>query len=370
MFVCPACKVRLKKRLTGDGGLFWRCPKCDGRSVTIGILRKYIPAVLVNNLWQAARYESDRRRRPCPACNRKMAEVPVGGSGQPIYLDVCTSCQFVWFDPDEFQMLEEAARNIPVRKEPPTEAKVAAAMADIDSLQRKYERAANEEPEPKEVWQWIVGMFGIPVEETSGGLRSIPWVTWSLVLLISAISIISFSNIQPIIDRFGLIPAQWDRYGGATLLTSFFLHAGWIHLISNMYFLLVFGDNVEDWLGKGRFLLLLICADLVGNIAHIMLDPHSMIPCIGASGGISGVIIFYALKYPNAKLGFMMYFYHYVHWVRLPAMVFFFLWLVLQFLGAWVQIAGFSNVSSLAHLGGAAVGFLFFLLFDRRAGEK
>ena len=146
-------------------------------------------------------------------------------------------------------------------------------------------------------------------------------------------------------------------------MTSFVLHGGIFHLVSNMYFLVVFGDNVEDWLGKGRFILLLVGAALVGDIAHILSDPASSVPCVGASGGISGIVAFYAMKFPHAKLGVALRCYYAVfRWISGPAYVFFIFWLILQTIGTWLQLSGFSNVSSVAHLGGASVGMLFWAL--------
>jgi len=91
-----------------------------------------------------------------------------------------------------------------------------------------------------------------------------------------------------------------------TFLTSFFLHADILHLVGNMYLLLAFGGGVEDYLSRKRFGLLLIAATLAGGLGHTILDPHSNIPLIGASGGISGIITFYALQFPRSRLGFFI----------------------------------------------------------------
>jgi len=137
------------------------------------------------------------------------------------------------------------------------------------------------------------------------------------------------------------------------------LHGGILHLIGNMYFFLVFGDNVEDWLGEKRYLLLILFSLLAGDIFHILGDPSSTIPVIGASGGISGIIAYYALKFPHARLGILFGYYFHYDWIKMPAYVMFVIWIVLQMVGVWQQLAGYSNVSSLAHLGGAAVGVIF-----------
>jgi membrane associated rhomboid family serine protease len=129
-----------------------------------------------------------------------------------------------------------------------------------------------------------------------------------------------------------------------------------------MYFFLIFGDNVEDVLGKWRFLALLLAADLAGNLLHILGAASSTIPCVGASGGISGIIAYYALKFPHARLGFLFRFYLLFKWVHMPAYAMFILWVGLQFVGTFMQLSGFSNVSALAHLGGAVMGLVFWVL--------
>lgn len=201
----------------------------------------------------------------------------------------------------------------------------------------------------------------MPVERGTERLRTTPWATWGLAALIAAVSFLSFTDLPATITSYGLIPAQYGRYGGLTFLTSFLLHGGALHLATNIYFLLVFGDNVEDLLGKRRFLVLIACAALVGDVVHIGGDPGSTTPCVGASGGIAGALAFYALAFPRVRLRFLLRVYLWFRWVSLPAYVLFLIWLVTQFLGSWAQLAGFSNVSSLAHLGGAGVGVLFWL---------
>ena len=181
-------------------------------------------------------------------------------------------------------------------------------------------------------------------------------MTWFLAAVIITASVHSFFHLHEVVQRFGLIPAQALRLHGLTFVTSFFLHAGIIHLLGNMYFLLVFGDEVENLLGRLRYIALIVVAAFVGDVIHIASEPNSTIPCIGASGGIAGVITFYALAFPQAKIGFLWRYFFYFHWIRLPAWFVFVLWILFQIIGAYEQKIGISSVSSFAHLGGAAVG--------------
>jgi membrane associated rhomboid family serine protease len=215
---------------------------------------------------------------------------------------------------------------------------------------------------PDEYWKVLPSMLGLPVEEDSGPLRRAPWLTWGLAAAISIVSLLALSNLRAAINSWGLVPSQPWRHGGLTFLASFLLHAGILHLVGNVYFLVVFGDNVEDWLGRRRFLVLVVLSALAGDLLHILADPRSTIPCVGASGGISGVIAFYALTFPRARVGLPVMTWVRLGWVWLPAWVMFALWVALQVYGAHQQLAGQSNVSSFAHLGGAAVGLAFWFL--------
>ena len=139
-------------------------------------------------------------------------------------------------------------------------------------------------------------------------------------------------------------------------MTSFFLHGGIFHLLGNVYFLLILGDNCEDLLGPWKYLQLLVAATIVGGLAHVMTNFGSDVPCIGASGGISGIIAYYACRHPEAKVGLLLRFYWHFHWVYIPAGIAFLLWVLLQGALSWGQVNGFTNVAAMAHLGGAAVG--------------
>ena len=361
MFICPSCNVQLA-RVKGGRGVFWACPTCNGRSSTISLLRKNVPRHIVNQLWQTAISGDHPHIRRCPSCNAQMSEVPTGIKQNNKHLDVCTVCHFIWFDPSEYESLPLLPRKPTYEETLPQEAREELALIELNAIREKALGEDFSQEPPDDWWQWVAGFFGMPVEHDAGLFRQKPWITWSLTLIVTAVSVMAFTDLENVIDRFGLIPDQLRRYAGLTLLTSFFLHAGVFHLVCNMYFFMVFGDNVEEWLGKGRFLLLILLATIMGDLMHIFGDPASSMPCVGASGGISGVIAFYALKFPNARLGFMIRFGYVFKWIRLPAFWMFLFWLVLQLYGTWAQLSGFSNVSALAHLGGAAVGCAFWLL--------
>lgn len=172
-------------------------------------------------------------------------------------------------------------------------------------------------------------------------------------------SVAAFTHLDAVVGRWGFIPAEAFRWGGLTLLTSFFLHGGIWHLVGNLYFLLIFGDNVEDYIGRWRFGALILGSAIAGDLVHLLFDPGSDVPAIGASGGISGILLFYALRFPQARLGFLFRFSFDFRWIQIPAWGALAFWLGLQLLLLWFQWKGVGQVAATAHLGGALAGVGF-----------
>lgn len=356
MFICPTCQSPLK-RVRSNAGPFWFCPSCKSRAVNVSLLRKLIPAKIVNLLWQRARAGSFPRKRPCPFCTNKMTEIPIPNNEKTEYLDICPQCQFIFFDTGEYQLFPKNHIPKPETSTLSPQEKEKIALARLALLKAHEEKDKLGVSSPDNFFELIPAFFGLPIEYDNNTLLHRPIVTWTLSAIIAVISILAFFNLESVVTNWGLVPAQFLRHFGLTFVSSFFLHGSILHLVGNLYFLLIFGDNVEDDLGKPRFLLLIAIAALAGAITHILAEHTSTTPCIGASGGISAVIAYYALKFPKTHIGLLIFF----RWVRLPVLILFFLWIASQLLGAYMQIAGFSRVSAFAHLGGAAIGILFWL---------
>lgn len=350
MPICPECHTSLRTVRQREG-IFFACDQCGGRAVTAPQMRRVagdrFAAQLVRDINRAAGVTA----RLCPFCQGRMKEFQ--NARPPLTLDACRPCGVVWFDPSEFEAIPEGAIASP------DELRLSGieAMA-ADKVKQIAERALADDSTPEEKWKWVVAFFGMPVELDTPGLKRLPWMTWSVSALIALVSIVAFFDLETAVQRFGLIPAQAWRDGGFTFISSFFLHAGIWHLVSNLYFFLVFGDNVEDYLGRGQFVCLLLLSALGGDFLALLLDPRSGMPSIGASGGISGILAFYALQFPRVRLAF----FYWLNWLTIPAWVALALWVLLQIFTAFEQIAGLSNVSGLAHLGGAVVGFAWWLI--------
>ncbi len=287
----------------------------------IGLLRKTIDPEAMTAIWAQTYTGGSEPGRACAICLLPMVQVAVELKDHPLDLDVCKKCEFVWFDAGEFEVippppakprplgqLDEAAMSPAARE--------ALALAQVREI---AEQAHAQDPVPDRGWKTIPALLGLPVEMDSVENQRIPWATFISSGLIAAISMASFLDLKNIIERWGLIPAEVWRHHGLTLLTSFFLHGGWVHLLGNLYFLILFGGHVERYLGWWRWLGLLLLATLTGDLLHIVGDPRGTLPCIGASGGISGLMTFYALKFPHAQLGILFRWYFYFRWIRLPA---------------------------------------------------
>jgi membrane associated rhomboid family serine protease len=332
--------------------------------MSFGVLRKSIDPTCVAEIAGAAVTSPNRKGCACPMCSLPMTEVAVDMEGHEITLDVCQACAFVWFDSEEYELLPPAPPpshilgEIDMSKMSP-EAREKLAMAQVQEM---GEQSRAQDPVPDEAWKALPALLGLPVELDEPESAHTPWATYFLSLLIAVISIAAFSHLDSAIHRYGLIPSDTWRDYGLTLITSFYLHGGWVHLLGNLYFLLVFGRAVERELGPWKWLLLIFVADQTGNFLEVLGDSNGTIPTIGASGGISGLLAYYAFKFPHVRLGLLFRFSFFFRWIQLPAWTAFAFWILFQIYGAWIQLTGHSDVASMAHLGGAAPGiFLWWI---------
>lgn len=153
----------------------------------------------------------------------------------------------------------------------------------------------------------------------------------------------------------------------ATLVTSMFLHGGWMHLIGNMLYLWIFGNNIEDAMGHARFIVFYGACGVAAAFAQALPDPQSTIPMIGASGAISGVLGAYLLLFPHARVLVAIPFGFYLHTVRLKAGWVLGLWFVMQLINSTATTAeGEGGVAFGAHIGGFVAGMALLPLFKKR----
>ncbi len=147
-----------------------------------------------------------------------------------------------------------------------------------------------------------------------------------------------------------------------TLVTSMFLHGSWGHLLGNMWFLWIFGDNIEDRLGKRRFLFFYLFTGIVAGLVHVGLNPDSAIPTVGASGAISGVLGGYIVLFPHVRIRTLFFIIIIIKIIRVPAILFLGVWFVTQYMGLTHSGEAGSGVAFGAHIGGFVAGAAMIVL--------
>jgi rhomboid family protein len=154
----------------------------------------------------------------------------------------------------------------------------------------------------------------------------------------------------------------------ATLVTSMFMHGGWLHLIGNMMFLWVFGNNIEDAMGHVRFVVYYLLCGLAAAGAQMAVDPTSAVPMVGASGAVSGVLGGYLILYPRVRVHVLVPLIFYLTTVTMPAWLMLGYWILLQFLGGLPTLAGVKEggVAYWAHIGGFVAGISLIFVFAKR----
>lgn len=206
-----------------------------------------------------------------------------------------------------------------------------------------------------------------PVGDDNSQRRSFPYVTTTLIALNVLVFLLELSQGEQFIVDWAFIPARFSAEPGAdavTLFSAMFMHGGWMHLIGNMLFLWVFGDNVEDRIGHGRFLVFYLLAGLAATFAQYTFNPASGIPNVGASGAIAGVLGAYLLMFPQARVNVLIG----PRMVAMPAFIVLGLWIVFQLISGVGTIAytdesaDTGGIAYMAHIGGFVAGLAMALL--------
>jgi len=238
----------------------------------------------------------------------------------------------------------------------------------------------------------------IPIGDFNPTLR-IPVVTFALLLIMSAVWIfvegagLDGRTLAASICNLGLVAGEIthmapigtsvalgkgmvcavdaDRINYLTPITSMFLHGSWMHILSNGLFLWVFGKNIEDSMGRLRFIVFYLVCGLAAAAAQVAIEPASPIPMIGASGAISGVMGAYLVLYPRAWIKMLFYFLIFFRVIPLPAWLVLLYWFGIQVITALPQLAGTqsemsSGVAVMAHVGGFITGLLLVKLFENK----
>ena len=213
-----------------------------------------------------------------------------------------------------------------------------------------------------------------PIKDTIRA-RIFPVVNWALIAINVLVFLYEISlsrgQLDALIDQFGLVPAYIQPLNPLTwypYLTHMFLHGGWIHLISNVWMLLIFGDNIEERLGSGRFLVFYLLGGVVAGMVQNMLGGNPNLPAVGASGAIAAVMGAYILFFPTARVNTLVLLIFVPLFVQIPALIFLGLWFISQLFSGLATIGAETTASGgvafWAHIGGFVFGLVAGRLFS------
>lgn len=216
-----------------------------------------------------------------------------------------------------------------------------------------------------------------PIRDTiqAGNHAVVNWIFIVANAIVFVCELLQGDDLPRFIFTYGLVPARYtipglsDMFSTAqqifALFSFMFLHGGLFHLIGNIWFLYIFGDNVEDRLGHLRYLFFYLLCGWVSGLFHLLTNLHSQVPTIGASGAIAGVMGAYFILYPRSKIITLIPILFIPYFIELPAAVFLGLWLFFQFVSAAItESAQAAGIAWWAHIGGFLSGMLFLKLFS------
>jgi len=196
---------------------------------------------------------------------------------------------------------------------------------------------------------------------------TIALIAANLIIFVYELLLQEEGVLNAFIAQHGIVPY---RFHPSTLLTSMFLHGGWLHVLGNMWFLWIFGKGIEDLLGHARFLLFYLVCGIVAGVIHVYTNLYSPVPTIGASGAIAGVMGAYLIKFPSARIVTLIFVFIFITTVDLPAAFLLIFWFLIQFFSG-VGSVGESSISHgevawFAHVGGFVAGMALVKLLPTR----
>lgn len=214
----------------------------------------------------------------------------------------------------------------------------------------------------------------MPLGDDNSDRRSFPVVTYALIALNILFFLVELGGGEPFIKEWAFIPSRFlsnPISNLPTMFTAMFMHAGWAHLIGNMLYLWIFGDNVEDYFGKIKYLIFYVLCGLAATFAQLLLNPSSDVPNVGASGAIAGVLGAYIYLRPQGKINVLMG----QSITQLPALLVIGFWFLIQFISQIGSLAstseeGGGGVAYMAHIGGFLAGLLFAFILNKTSQPK
>lgn len=375
---CPVCSCRLRQ-VKSRNVVVDICSNCSGIWYDSGELHIFLRDLVKSpdipakqtKLFQRIEVEttdhSAVESRMCPKCDLAMKTFNYAYDSN-VFVDKCSQCEGIWTDAGE---VKQIARHL---KEDPRALVVAQDIV-------KQHKCLNELDE----WADLAGSFSGPVSPIwlfmpkiiiplgdDNEREKFPAITLSIISLCAAVFLIqvfTVSDPQSFVNQYGFVPANFWSIG---LITSMFLHGGWLHLLGNMYFLWIFGDNVEERLGYWGYLIFYLAGGIAASILHALFNMYSPIPAIGASGAISAVMGAYLFFFPKVKLRLFCI----CRVVVIPVYLYLGIWFLFQLLYSILSVSNLtiSNVAWFAHIGGfvfgVAVAWLMRTVVSNRKTQK
>ena len=382
---CPSCNASLSE-ITHQGVTVDVCPGCRGVWLDPGEL------ALLSDTENDLPKESDSRRTApgqglqsktdshCPRCQAGFDTFEYA-PGTSLYIDRCKDCEGIWLDAGELKKirnishqrrflsihsptdpqrrLQELLRSENRRSRAQmTQARTATSTAASGSSSRSGRSSTS-------VYFFQL-LTGLPVEVDAKRER-FPAATLGLIVVCLMVFLYqTFAVYDPMafLHQYGMIPGLVTAGDGLMgLFTSLFVHGGWLHLLGNLYFLWLFGDNVEDRLHRGVFLLFYLGCGLVADFCHVIATNMPYVPTVGASGAISGIMGAYLVLYPKRKMYQVFWFIQF----RISVAFYLMIWLGLQlfYSSLAAQQGSGAGVAWWAHIGGFGAGALGIWIFNR-----
>lgn len=385
---CPVCKIPLKN-IQYEGQNVDICINCEGIWLDEGELQQVIKGLLSEKKVDYQTVKEAYRNKPtiynrekmpiriCPKCNMGMYVFNYYADSN-VFLDRCSSCGGIWADKGE---IEQVAKYI---KGNPKVDRYAEALAGSYTRFEKFKADTREIAEASgdlmsqyygggigkfyAIWFTI---FPIPLRDNLP-TKKFPKVTVGLIILNVLIFVFQLlfisDNQETYFKLFGVIPAFGFSINRIyTFVTSMFVHGGFLHIIGNMYYLWLFGDNVEDEIGSLKFTIFYLLCGIIGGIAFCLMHSSLNEPAIGASGAISGVLGAYLLLYPTQGIEIV--------WLgrkrEVSAAYYLVFWIIIQVLSGIIFLTA-ENVSIgyWAHIGGFISGLLLLRLFVMKVSNN
>jgi membrane associated rhomboid family serine protease/Zn-finger nucleic acid-binding protein len=359
---CPSCSGRLRE-VKSKTALVDICLDCKGIWFDSGEFVDFARSLTENpklsptetRLFEPRKVHTlekvKEQTKACPRCNLAMKRFNYSYDSN-VFLDKCPNCQGIWTDGGEMRQVARYLKDDP---------RVKAIGKDLADHKRNMQELQS--------WGGFGRTMGMPVSpyilympkiilplSDENPRERFPVLTISIITVcIAAFMSQAYfvSDLKPFFNSYGLVPKNFFSIG---LITSIFLHAGIIHLIGNMLFLWIFGDNVEDRFSRLGFIIFYLSSGFTASVLHTLFHLNSSVPAIGASGAVSGIMGAYLIFYPEAEVKILFIY----KIIRVPAFLYLLIWFVFQLFFALMTYTSdaASGVAWFAHIGGFVFGCL------------